>query len=92
MMMMTEMMALVNACGNDAFSYAMPDGYNIIFEDFAGFDDNWNEIDRGYDDPAAINALLSWLNINCDRRVDDFYTTYYFGNYTVCVGYASMDI
>ena len=90
--MMNELMGLVNVCGYDAYLDKMPYGYEITFHDFVGFDDDWNEVFRDCDNPAAVDALLAWLDANCDARTDNLYTDYRFGDAVVRVGYTSFDI
>ena len=90
--MMNELMNLINACGDDVTVWELRDRLDITVEDFDGFADGGVEIDRDYDNPAAVDALLAWLDANCDSRTGDYYTDYRFGGAVVRVGYASFDI
>lgn len=82
----------INNLGADA-SYSEYDNVvEICFNDFDGFDDDWSEILRNYDNPSAVAELLEFLSNNCVEVNNDFYTTYTFSNFAVCVGYASYDI
>ena len=65
---------------------------DLIIDDFEGFDDNWCEIDREYDDPEAVEEVLEWLEENADFVDGDFYRYYHFGEIVVEVGYTSFDI
>ena len=65
---------------------------HLTIEDFDGFDDDWCEIDREFEDPKAVDEVLDWLEENADRVVDDYYTEYYFDDVEVIVGYSSYDI
>lgn len=83
-------------CKNDvSLSYYQTNTkeYNLTFNDFDGFDDDWDEVYRDYDNPQAVEELEDWLNENCiecdDRRL---YTCYYFDDFVVETGYASYDI
>ncbi len=62
-MMTHEMMiAAIENLGADASIYEFEDGtINVTLEDFEGFDDNWSEIDREYDNKEVINAFLEML-------------------------------
>lgn len=64
----------------------------LTINDFEGFDDNWQEIDREFEDLDAVEKVLDWLEENADRIEGDFYQYYYFGEIVVCVGYTSFDI
>lgn len=59
--------------------------------DFEGLDEDWEEIERDYDE-EAIDQLTTWLETHADRVEGDFYVYYYFEDCKVCFGYASMDI
>jgi hypothetical protein len=69
------------------------DGKEIIVtvEDFDGFDDDWCEIDREYDE-EKVDALEEWLEEHCVCKHGDFYRYYEFDDFSVQWGYASMDI
>ena len=65
--------------------------YHITIEDFAGFDDNWSEVMRDFNDGEMINALFAFLH-QADEIEDDFYVRYHFTDFSVVVGYASYNI
>lgn len=69
------------------------DGKEIIVtvEDFDGFDEEWCEIFRDYDE-EKVDALEEWLEEHCEREHGDFYRYYEFDGFSVQWGYASMDI
>lgn len=93
-MMTREMMvAAIEALGADASLWERSDGLlDVTFEDFEGFDEDWSEIDREYDDEEAVDAFLEMLDRECVSREGDFYVTYHFEGFDVQVGYASFDI
>ena len=64
----------------------------LTINDFEGFDENWNEIDREFVDEDAVDTVLEWLEENADRKEGDFYQSYFFGDIEVCVEYTSFDI
>ena len=92
-MMMTyeEVMALLETLGDDVTVTERGDTIRVTVEDFEGFDDDWCEIDRDYDEDA-VDEVLEALEAHCAEVVDDFYTDYYFDGFSVRVGYASYDI
>ena len=90
--MFDTLMILINACENDVDFFKEDRMIHLTINDFEGFDGNWNEVMRDYDNPDAVNALLDWLNANCAFKVDEFYAVYSFGDFAVQLGYASFDI
>lgn len=91
--MLEKFMELVNACGNDADLDYWSDGtYYLILNDLEGFDRNWREVEREYDNEEAVNALLDWLEANYVERDADFYIRYTFLDFQLLLGYASFDI
>lgn len=92
-MMTREMMiAAVETLGADASYYVREDEINVTLEDFEGFDDDWSEVDREYDDEEAVNAFLEMLERECVSQEGDFYVTYHFDGFDVQLGYASFEI
>ena len=91
--MFDEMMRLVNACDVDVEFDTFHDGSHLItLQDFEGFDDDWSEIMRDYNNEKAVDALLDWLETHCISCQEKLYTTYTFPDFQVKVGYASFDI
>ena len=91
--MFNKFMELVKACGNDVELYRYSNGtYDLTLEDFEGFDKNWNEIIRDYDNEEAVDALLNWLEDNCIDKTERLYIHYVFPDFQVTLGYASSDI
>lgn len=92
-MMTYEMMvATLEALGEDV-SYSFYDGvFDVTLEDFEGFDDDWSEIDREYDDPEAVDRFEEMLEKESSSQEGNFYVTYHFEGFDVVLGYASFDI
>lgn len=91
--MFNEFMKMVDACSNDATLDRCSDGtYALTLEDFDGFDEDWNEIEREYDNEEAVDALLDWLEANCIERNVNLYIYYTFPDFRLTLGYASFDI
>ncbi len=65
---------------------------HVTFEDFEGFDDDWSEIFRDYDNEDAVDAFCEMLHAECLSFEDDFYVLYHFDGFDVEIGYASFDI
>lgn len=59
--------------------------------DFIGYDDDWSEIYRDYDDDA-VEEFEEWLEENCISCQCDYYQYYKFDGFNVEVAYSSMDI
>lgn len=91
--MFNEFIQMVDACGVDAILERYSDGaYALTLEDFDGFDDDWNEVEREYENEEAVDALLDWLEANCTERDDNLYIHYVFPDFQLTLGYASFDI
>ena len=65
---------------------------SLTIYDFDGFDDDYCEIEREFEDAEAVEQVLEWLEENADYEEGDFYTYYHFGDIVVEVGYTSFDI
>ena len=92
-MMTYEMMKkAIEDLGDDATLWVHDDVLDVTFEDFEGFDDDWDEVMREYDDEDAVDAFIEMLERECVAKEGDFYATYLFDGFKVKVGYASYDI
>lgn len=93
-MMTREMMlAAIEALGEDVSLWERSDGmFDVTIEDFEGFDEDWNEVDREYDDEEAVDAFLKMLATQCTSREGDYYVIYHFEGFDVQIGFASFDI
>jgi hypothetical protein len=63
----------------------------ITVDDFEGFDEDWSEIMRDYDE-EAVDGLIEWLEEHCISEDGDFYSYYHFEGFDVQLGYTSSDI
>ena len=63
----------------------------ITVDDFEGFDEDWSEIMRDYDE-EAVDGLIEWLKEHCISEDGDFYSYYHFEEFDVQLGYSSFDI
>lgn len=93
-MMTREMvMELVGALGEDASCYVDRDGdVRVQLQDFEGFDEGWDEVEREYDDEEAVDAFLEHLEAEASEVSGDYYRYYQMDGFAVVVGYASMDV
>lgn len=88
----TEILKMLNDLGDDAYVYEHGDDISVDLNDFEGFDDNWSEIMRDYDNPKKVQQALDTLQRTAIIVEHDYYTTYYFEDCSVIVGYTSFDI
>jgi len=87
------MIEMIEALGNDAFMWERSDGLiDVTIHDFEGFDDDWSEIMRDYDNPEAVSDFEEMLEEQCESQEGDFYVTYHFDGFDVQLGYSSFDI
>ena len=97
MMTLEQMEAALEALGNDV-SYGVAEDEDgqvwvcVTLQDFEGFDENWREVMRRYDDPKAVERFLDMLESECVSQEGDFYVEYHFDGFSVEVGNASFDI
>ena len=90
--MYNKLISLINACGNDVDFRQESNQFYITFQDFLGFTDDREEEMRDYDNPTEVACLENWLENNCIKKEEDFYTIYFFKDFSVQVDYASYDI
>lgn len=92
-MMTTEMMKeAIEALGEDATMYISGTTFHVTIEDFEGFSEDWEEIDRELDDEAAVDYFIEMLEDTCTSCEGDYYRTFHFEGFDVQLGYASFDI
>lgn len=92
MMTFEMMVAAIEALADDALYDVIDGEIHVTLYDFEGFDDDWCEIMRDYDDEQAVEAFLQMLADECLSSDGDFYEYYEFDGFTVKLGYASFDI
>lgn len=84
--------AMLDTIATDSWYDIIDNHIYLTINDFEGFDDDWNEIEREYEDEEAVDNVLDWLKENADEITGDFYCDYRFGDIIVRVGYTSFDI
>ena len=77
-----KMITTIKALGADASYRVSGSKIRVDLNDFEGFDEDWDEIMRDYDDPEAVSAFEEMLEAECLRQSGDFYTTYYFEGFS----------
>ena len=85
-------LAQLDRIAADSEYYVDGNEIDLTINDFDGFDEDWGEIFREYDNAEAVEEVLDWLEENADCVHDDYYCQYYFGDIVVEVGYTSFDI
>lgn len=65
--------------------------FDVTLCDFEGFDSNWSEVMREYEDEEMVEALFEVLD-RAERTEGNYYVTYYFDDCSLELGYTSMDI
>lgn len=83
----------LNRISEDSWYIVYDNGcIRLTIDDFEGFDEDWNEVEREYENPTAVEEVLDWLEENADNVEYDLYDYYHFGDITVVVGFTSFDI
>lgn len=90
--MYNKLISLINACGNDVDFRQESNQFYITFQDFLGFTNDDKAEMRDYDNPSEVAYLENWLGNNCIKKEEDFYTTYFFKDFSVQVGYLSYHV
>lgn len=90
--MLETLLSLIDNCKNDVYYSKTKNKINIDLYDFEGFDDDWNEVFRDYDNPDSVKELCDWLENNCISKKESLYSIYYFDNFSVELGRFSFDI
>lgn len=76
----------------DVYINETEDIIHLDFNDFEGFDENYEEVDREYVFPEKVDKLYNFLKDNCKEHIMDFYQTFVFEDFNVKVGFTSFDI
>ena len=89
---MMDMMKKLEAAG-DIDVMGVKYGYVVTINDFDGFDDDWNEVDREFKLPDLLDEFLDMLASEAAEVAEDgLYKIYRFEDFFVRVGYESFDI
>ena len=91
---MKELLKMLEESKNlgDVDYYIYENELNIDFNDFDGFDDEWNEVEREYTNENLVNKILNYIETNATLIKDSLYQTYQLDDKTIVIGYTSFDI
>lgn len=64
----------------------------VTIDDFFGFNDDFEEVFREYENPEKVEAFKDFLEKGCLEKEDGFYIRYHFNDCEVVLGYTSFDI
>lgn len=64
---------------------------NIDLNDFEGFDNDYNEIDRDFVNEDLVNQILDFIENNAILIEDNLYKTYQLNDNKIIIGCASFD-
>lgn len=91
---MEELLKMLEESENlgDVDYYTCGNELNIDFNDFDGFDDEWNEIEREYNNENLVSQILNYIETNAVLIKDSLYQTYQLNDKIIVIGYTSFDI
>ena len=91
--MMEIIIAMLEEMTEDVDYYVRYNGTELVItvDDFEGFDENWSEVMRDYNE-EAVERLIEWLEEHCISVDGDLYSYYHFEEFDVQLGYTSFDI
>lgn len=92
-----QLLDLITNLGNDVSNTHEQDGILFItLDDFDGFDKNWNELPRDYDNPELVDELEGFLEEECEYvssfECGGFYGYYLVDGHKINLCYTSDDI
>ena len=91
---MKELLKMLEESKNlgDVDYYTYENELNIDFNDFDGFNDEWNEVEREYTNENLVNKILNYIETNATLIKDSLYQTYQLDDKTIVIGYTSFDV
>jgi hypothetical protein len=92
MMNYDKMKSTLDSLSDDIMYSIVADGFRVQIQDFDGFDDDWNEIMREYNNANAIDEFIDMLESDCISQDGDFNYVYHFDGFDVELSYASDEI
>ncbi len=88
----TEVIAILESLGNDVDFMVGDNTIYVDIVDFIGFTDDWDEEYRAFDNEEAIEQFYTTMEERSKEYEENYYSTYYFTDFKVRVGYTSYDI
>ena len=76
----------------DVYINETEDTIHLDFNDFEGFDEDYEEVDREYVLPEKVDELYDFLKNNCKEHIIKYHQTFVFEGFNVKVGWTSFDI
>ena len=92
MMKMEQIIEKLETIKTDIEYYVSKNEIEVIINDFEGFSEGYEEIERELEDSEKVEKVLEWLEENAEEVEGEYYHYYHFGDIVVKVGYASFDI
>lgn len=89
--MLEVVVNMLKELGEDVSYIMVREELHVTIEDFDGFDEDWSEIDREYNE-EAVEGFVEWLEAQAQEVEGDYYKYYHLEGVVVCVDYASYDI
>ena len=87
-----QIIEVMDSLGEDVTYFDCGDILHVTLEDFAGFDEDWNEIERDYDNPEAVDEFLAILEEYGRPYTSGLYPSYDFDGFKIELSWASFDI
>lgn len=88
-----QIIEVMDSLGEDVSYIDYGNTIDVTLEDFAGFDQEWDEVYRDYDNPEAVDDFLTMLEKDSrSYNNNGLYETYSFDGFDVILGCASFDI
>ena len=79
---MEKILEMIKTMGEDVYDYKVSEGcIEVVIDDFEGFDDDWAEITRDYENPEAVDAFEEYVA----KHESEF-------DFEIYVDYTSSDI
>lgn len=82
---------LLETAGEDISYMDFENKIYVTVQDFDGFDEDWDEVDREYDEDL-VDSIEEKIEEASISHEGDYYQHYYFEDFVVVWGYASYDI
>lgn len=92
MMTYEKVMEMAMALGEDAVVCSGDGWIDVEIQDFGGFDEDFGETPREYDDEEAVDGFLQMLDDECVSRGGDLYVDFHFDGFTVQLGFSSFEV
>ena len=92
MMKMEKIIEKLETIKTDIEYYVSKNEIEVIINDFEGFSEGYEEIERELEGSEKVEKVLEWLEENAEEVEGEYYHYYHFGDIVVKVGYASFDI